>query len=628
MQRLIKFKKQLRTGALNVFAENFRTKKSADNRMRALTEKEIEILKQNGNHSDDWSLLRVDTGFTPERIFRSVFIGKVSLPAFYGTLLLPGDVSFPTGIYDSVLHNCEVENALIHRVSMLSNVFISMGVVLHHVGTLVSSGKILLPSSLSIGNECGGRKLRIFPEITPEFLDFQLQPEKESEINREFSLLHEEWAKDFRLPCGVVGQGAVVSGVGVIRNSWIGAHARIEGASKIRNSVILSSLEETTGIYDGVILENSIVQESATIHSSAQVKDSLLCKKVTVGKNALVQSSAILFCSHIDEAEVTSSFLGPLSSLHHHSLLISALWPGGLGNVAYGANIGSNHTGRMPDQEIHPGQGIFFGLGVNIKFPANLRESPFSLFSTGITTFPQRLQMPFSLINRGFPLKYGLNENLNEIVPGWMFAKNPCALARNFYKYALRGKGYVKAPTLFALPIVKSVARALSELRALPIKEVYTAIDLESLGSNYLSEPNRQFAMKAYRDYLEQYVLTSAILLIENDLSLANLPLKDLIKPLPGENFKDKWDWTKLPATFPEIIKRYKQTQKEYYEGILAGLARDKARGRKIFDDYDSVHPDDSDFLNFVKNQYEENIRRANALQTSILQREKQDDSP
>lgn len=34
------------------------------------------------------------------------------------------------------------------------------------------------------------------------------------------------------------------------------------------------------------------------------------------------------------------------------------------GNVAYGAKVGSNHTGRAADQEAVLGEGVFFGLGV------------------------------------------------------------------------------------------------------------------------------------------------------------------------------------------------------------------------------------------------------------------------
>ena len=75
--------------------------------------------------------------------------------------------------------------------------------------------------------------------------------------------------------------------------------------------------------------------------------------------------------------EVAASLLGPFVSFHHQALLIATLWPEGKGNVAYGANVGSNHTSKAPDQEFWPGEGMFLGLGVNIKFPADFSRAPY-----------------------------------------------------------------------------------------------------------------------------------------------------------------------------------------------------------------------------------------------------------
>lgn len=51
--------------------------------------------------------------------------------------------------------------------------------------------------------------------------------------------------------------------------------------------------------------------------------------------------------------------------------------------MGYGANVGSNHTGRAPDQELWPGEGVFFGLGTSIKFPANYVAAQYSVIATG-----------------------------------------------------------------------------------------------------------------------------------------------------------------------------------------------------------------------------------------------------
>ena len=46
---------------------------------------------------------------------------------------------------------------------------------------------------------------------------------------------------------------------------------------------------------------------------------------------------------------------------------------------------------RQADQEVWPGEGVFFGLSTVIKFPANYSESPFSVIGSGVTCLPQRV---------------------------------------------------------------------------------------------------------------------------------------------------------------------------------------------------------------------------------------------
>lgn len=48
-------------------------------------------------------------------------------------------------------------------------------------------------------------------------------------------------------------------------------------------------------------------------------------------------------------------------------------------------------TTNQADQEIWPGEGVFFGLSTVIKFPANYSESPFSVIGSGVTCLPQRV---------------------------------------------------------------------------------------------------------------------------------------------------------------------------------------------------------------------------------------------
>ena len=84
---------------------------------------------------------------------------------------------------------------------------------------------------------------------------------------------------------------------------------------------------------------------------------------------------------------ITTAFL--LAVGHALSLLLLAIWFEGKGNIGYGANIGSNHTGRLPDQESIPGEGVFFGLGCSIKYPCNFHNAPYSIIASGVVTLPE-----------------------------------------------------------------------------------------------------------------------------------------------------------------------------------------------------------------------------------------------
>lgn len=618
MQRLLKLKKVLKASDLSSLAENFRAIKASVAKLRNLTAEEVTTLEKNGNRCEDWNRVLVEANFDPARVQRSVFMGDVRLPAFYGTLLLPGDVSFPTGIYDSLVHNCIVENALVYKVSMLSNVLVRSSAVVHNVGTLVSSGKInfMIGSTMSVGNEMGGRELFVFPDITMDLVEAQLFHKAESDVQQSFEEQLKNFREEISLPFGVVGKGAVVSNTNIVRNSWIGAHARVEGAAKIRNTIILSSLEESTHIYDSVIIENSDLQMGVKVHTGAEVQRSVLMSRSKVGCKAIVKSSIVAPCCHIEEGEVNSSYMGPLTQMHHHSLLIAALWPDGCGNLGYGANVGSNHTGRMPDQEIMPGQGMFFGLGVNVKFPANYRESPFTLIASGVTTMPQRVKFPFSLIRSGDPQLMGVPARLNEILPAWNYARNAYALDRNIYKYAQRGKGAVPNSyfSLYGAETVHYAFDAYCRLQVNQVQDVYTKEHIDGLGENFLRERVRQKALKTYGEYLERYVLDQMIALVENDASLALQPPRELRRLLSGDLNREVSRVVPMPATFDELVKRYRTLEKEWFDSVAHGLDKDIARGKEIFDDYESAHPIDKNFAEWEKNRFEESVKRLSAV--------------
>ena len=303
-------------------------------------------------------------------------------------------------------------------------------------------------------------------------------------------------------------------------------------------------------------LENSHLGDFASIENSALVRDAILENNSTVTDNAIVRSSFIGSFSHIGEAEISNSLVGPLTQIHHHSLLISALWAEGRGNVGYGANVGSNHAGRMPDQEIAPGLGQFFGLGCSIKFPSNFIEAPFTMIATGVICEPQRLKFPFSLIKRGVSQSNG---DLNEIVPGWVYSKNAYGVFRSIYKWDRRSGVKDSLDLLFSKPVLHSVEYACNTLKEFLLgKDTLPSVakkeELPGLGSNYFKTKNVEKIIEAYELYMGDY------------------------------NF----------------YKKNKNLSKFVISRIEKNLERDCERGQKIFDDYMEFHPRDEEFFKWL----------------------------
>jgi len=228
------------------------------------------------------------------------------------------------------------------------------------------------------------------------------------------------------------------------------------------------------------------------------------------------------------------------------------------GNIAYGANVGSNHTGKLADQEIRPGEGVFYGLTTAIKYPCNMDGAPYSLVASGVTTLAHRVDMPFSLINQAGPgvwMVPALSPAICEIMPAWCLYDNAYAVYRNEAKFQQRAaailaaaapRGGSDAGTVagYAMPtmpaalldyrildrpdIVDGLLRARDALVAAkppkwqlgkgkmeppssasptPSTAIYLDTEVEGLGKCYMSEGSRQKGIKAYAHYVRLYAL-------------------------------------------------------------------------------------------------------------------------
>jgi hypothetical protein len=278
-------------------------------------------------------------------------------------------------------------------------------------------------------------------------------------------------------------------------------------------------------------------------------------------------------------------------------MLISTVWPEGRGNISSGANVGANHTGRAPDQEFWPGEGMFIGLGVNVRFPADFTQAPYSVLACSVVTSPQRVEFPFSLINSPTHVFPDLSPTLNQIIPAWVLTDTLYTLVRNERKYRDRNHARrmqfdfrILRPYLYES--LRESCRRLESVHAQ--KAVYTERDIPGLGKNYLLEEVRGTALRGYRWFLRldglrrlQQIVTGLLL---HDAGRArdafNQSSHDPIWEAQRRWLAERERLADVDTALGELIVMLGQFARE----VERSKAKDDQRGQRIRDDYASTH--------------------------------------
>lgn len=561
-------------------------------RSRHLNSTEIKALQQQGNICQDWSKILVSSDFTPEFIHSNIFMGFCLLGCFDGSTVELGDgSSLPSGLWNCTLQNVEIDSTcVIHRCPRLDNV-----VVASH-SCIINSSVIGGTSAcfgngqwINIGIETGGRSVPIFADLSMELAEYILDNPGNLEIKTDTDAFLSDYSDLIQRPYTIIDTASQILDCRLITSSYIGPYSSVHGAELIENSTLISSIEDPVHIGSAAILRNAILQEGTSVEDGAIIQSSMLFEHSHASQHGKVVDCIVGPNSGVSKGEATASFLGPFVGFHHQSLLIAALWPRGRGNVAYGANVGSNHTSRVPDQEFWPGEGMFFGLSCTIKYPANFREAAYTIVAAGVTTLPQRMSYPFSLINE--PVGYYLEvpPGFQNLIPAWGLTENYYALKRNEGKYIARNKAKrnIFDLNLFRPEILRSMENAIKALQTIKVqKPIYLPGDLPGIGKNMLTDENRLKAIAAYHFFLdlaryraEMRQLNPATLPENRDIVIQNLE--------------------KLASMLPSLITRTESSR-----------ARDFERGSSIIDDYHLTHVtvDKDPFVLQVKAEIEQEI--------------------
>ncbi len=573
-------------------------------KVRALTAQEIKRLKAQGNLCNEWKKILVGTKFKTEYISGNYFAGKCVLGLFDGVeVKSESSVAFPSGIYKSTIINSEIgDNCCIRETKCISNYIIKSHSLICNAGSLVCSGNSSFGNGreISIGIETGGREVLSFAELTIPIANAVSTGGNYRELIESYKNFIKKYSDLSRIGCGVVEDGCVIRNTLKIEDCYIGKSTLIDGAVLIQNSTMLGSADEPVEISHGAYVKNSCIQWGCHVTSMAIVDDSVLTEHSHVERHGKVTQSIIGPNTGIGEGEVTASLVGPFVGFHHQALLIAAIWPEGKGNVGYGANIGSNHTSKAPDQEIWCGEGTFFGLSASIKFPADFTKAPYSIIATGVITLPQRVDFPFSLINKPSCSFSGVPPAYNEITPAWVLAENIYAVKRNEGKYKKRNKAKRSSFIfeVFRPDIIDLMIEARKRLNDISRKQdFYTSKDIPGLGKNFMTEESRIKAITGYNKYIEYYSLTGLKRHIEN---LVNAGVKSIDRTIYSmATDDDLWEHQRFIMLDSESaarpvkdgLSRLASMETEIAKAVQESKEKDDMRGAKIIADYAAAHP-------------------------------------
>lgn len=511
----------------------------------------IRSLQSQGNTSDDWNQLRIAPGAVLTGIRGCHFSGRCVL----GSMV---------SLRHSTFHDVVIEDSVgVHNCSLIRGYRLSRHCVIEqarmsHEGESLFGNDLAIPPAVEMSpyqvRLCAGMGWDEAVAALRGVSDLSLHDEAVEHVTKRIGRTH-----------AFAGPGCVVRGGAVVYSSYIGAGRIIEGPYRIEASTLLgSTAASVASCTGGGIIRSSILEADAWVGDFGRCERSMLFAGASVSRNGQVTDSVLGAHTGVAQGEVTASVLGPLVGVHHASLLIACMWPEGRGNVGSGAQVGSNHTSRLPDQSMVAGEGMFFGLATAVKFPANYRESPYSVIATGLITGPQTVRFPFSLLTLLDDTPSDAPDGYNRLIPGWMISHNFFALLRNELKFAKR-LGRARGSTLVIREETAALVRdALARLEAVSETDRwYYDGSIPGVGKNVLLESDRKRGIAAYRDFLDYHALRTAI--------AARTPMS---KEALAEGI--------------DVLERLRGR-------TIDSRARDFHRGVRVFAEYRLTHPEPED---------------------------------
>lgn len=366
---------------------------------RQLTCAEIEKLKSQGCHSDEWELIEVSPDFTPEYIHNTTFSGKIRLGSFCGDFVLAGGVRKISGIRNAYLHNVSVGNGCcIENIkNYIANYDISDRVFIENIDCMIVDGETTFGNGteVSVLNETGGREVIIHDKLSAHEAYIAAMYRHRPELAFKMKTLVQKYAEDISSERGYIGNDSIIVDTGYIKNVKIGSYCKIEGAGRLKNGSLNSNKYAPIHIGYGVVCDDFIISSGSHIEDGTTLTRCFVGQSCHMGHNYSA-SDSLFFCNCQEEnGEACAIFAGPFTVTHHKStLLIAGMFS--FMNAGSGSNQ-SNHMYKLGP--IHQGileRGAKTSSDSYILWPA--RIGAFSLVMGRHVAHPDTTNLPFSYL--------------------------------------------------------------------------------------------------------------------------------------------------------------------------------------------------------------------------------------
>jgi acetyltransferase-like isoleucine patch superfamily enzyme len=313
---------------------------------RKLTSEEVTRLEAQHCRAQDWSTVEVGERFSTQYVHRVVFSGMIRLGGFDRIFTFEGGAQKHAGLYDAMLHNCEIgDNVLIDRIhNAISNYKIGNDTLIQDVNRMLTDRKSTFGNGVEVAvlNETGGREVKINDKLSAHVAYilslYRHRPVLVSKLNEMIDFYSEKHASE----TGEIGERVQIVHAGLIRNVRIGSNACLEGICRLENGSINSNASDPVHVGYGVIAEDFI------ICSGSRVEDGTLLTRCFVGQGCRLghaySASDSLFFSNCqgENGEACAIFAGPYTVTHHKSTLLIA------GMFSFmNAGSGSNQSNHM-----------------------------------------------------------------------------------------------------------------------------------------------------------------------------------------------------------------------------------------------------------------------------------------